>query len=276
MNKRLLALTLVIILMLTLLPACAKDVQDEAARDTTSTKTNSTESDVAFVTIDVIPAAIINEEAQFKLIAEKLSTWKHEDFDTSDTPQAFKYAVTDLDNNGRLEIFSSVCTEEKHSTSTFGYEVNEDITDIVDCIFQIISDPDSYPDYIVDSTDCYINPTTMERFYTYYNSFILGGEEKLLTKGYFFLKDGLMDDRRLIIKTTKSDGSYSYRDFDDFTLTEEKFNSYIDNYYAGYAKCTATFGWIDFANADGVTAADLSQDDLVNSLKASFAMFSVK
>lgn len=273
MNKKLLALTLVIISMLTLLTACSGSTQNETTPKAT---TAPAVSEVEFATIEVIPATITNAEDQFKLIAEKLSTWKHKNFDTTGTPEAFKYAVTDLDNNGRLEIISAACTGSAYATSAFIYEVNEGLTDLTTIHESSSMSEDIEPDFIVDSTECYINPETMERFYAYSNSHRFEGEEILLTKGYFSLNDGLMDKYWLITKTVKSDGSYSYKDCEDFSLNEEQFNSYIDNYYAGYAKCTATFGWNNFANAEGVIAADLAKDELVNNLKTSFAEFSVK
>lgn len=275
MNKKLIALALVILAVLSVLTACTSTNSNETAPATTATEIDSTQAQVSFATVEVVPAAIINEDAQFKLIAEKLSTWKHADFDTSDTPEAFKYMVTDLNNNGRLEIFSAVCKDKHYSTSSAIYEVNEDCTDLTSLHVSSSHSEDSDPDYIVDSTDCYVNPETTELFYAYSNSHRFDGEEHLLQKGYFTLSDSYIAAKTLATKKLQSDG-FIFDDFDDNVLTEEEFNNFTDTNFAGYGKCTATFGWTDFANADGTTAADLSTDQLVNSLKASFAEFSVK
>ncbi len=278
MNKKIIALVLAVLAMVSVLAACTNSNTNETTPATNATEavTTAPATEVTFASIDETPATIINEDAQYQLIAENVNLWKHKNFDTTGTPEAFKYAVTDLDNNGRLEIISAACTGSAHATSTYVYEVNEDLTDLTVCHESRPLSEDSEPDFIVDSTDCYINPETRERFYIQHNSLTFEHEEILLTKGYFSLKDSFMDDYRLITKTRQSDGSYSFKDFDDFTLTEEEFNNYIDKYYAGYAKLTATFGWNNFANADGVTVADLTKDELVNNLKSSFAEFSVK
>ena len=276
MNKKIIALVLAVLAMVSVLAACTNSNTNETTPAANATGSTAPAEEVTFATVDETPAAIINADTQFELIAEKINIWKLKDFDTTDTPEAFKYAVTDLDNNGRLEIFSAASTGSSYATSANLYEVNEELTDLTLLHETGYMSEDVEPDFIVDSTDCYINPETMERFYIYSNSHRFDGEEILLTKGYFFLTDEDMDKYWLINKTVKTDGSYSYKDCDDFSLTEEEFNNYMDKHYAGYAKLTATFGWNDFANAEGVTVADLTKAEFVNNLRSSFAEFSVK
>ena len=274
MNKKLIAFTLVIVVVLSLLTACTSDSTNEATPTTNTDKSNST-AQVTFATVDEVPATITNADAQYQLIAEKVNTWKHKDFDTSDTPETFKYAVTDLDNDGKLEIFSATYTSSNSSTSSCLYEVNEDCTDLLNIYETAKYSEDADPDFIVDSTDCFINPETMERSFICQNSLTYSGDEILLSKGYFTLLDEYLDTRTLATKKLNGD-SFTFDDFDDNVLTEEEFNNISDTSFAGYAKLTATFGWTDFVNSDGVIATDLTKDELVNRLKASFGEFSVK
>ncbi len=274
MNKKLIAVTIVIVAVLSTLTACKNNNTNETA-PTTNANNATTTASVTFATVDEVPATITNADAQYQLIAEKVSTWKHKVFDTTDTPETFKYAVTDLDNDGKLEIFSSTCASSNNSTSSCLYEVNEDCTDLIIHYETAQYSEDSDPDFIVDSTDCFINPESMERSFIYQNSFTNSGEEILLNKGYFTLLDSYLDKRSLATKMLSGD-RIIFKDFDDNVLTEEEFNNFTDTSFAGYAKLTATFGWTDFVNADGITATDLTTDELINSLKASFAEFSVK
>lgn len=274
MNKKLIAFTLVILAILSTLTACTNNNTNETT-PTTNTNNATTTAPVTFATVDEVPATITNEDAQYQLLAERVNTWKLKDFDTTDTPESFKYAVTDLDNDGKLEVMSSVCTDSSHSTTSHFYEVNEDCTDLVARHETAQYSEDSEPDFTVDSTDCFINPETMERSFIYQNSLTYSGEEILLNKGYFTLLDSYLDNRSLTTKML-SGGSIIFKDFDDNVLTEDEFNNFTDTYFAGYAKLTATFGWTEFVNADGITAADLTTDELINNLKASFAEFSVK
>ena len=274
MNKKLIAFTLICLAVLSTLTACKSNNTNDTTKATDADKASSATS-VTFATVDEVPATITNADAQYQLIAEKVNTWKLKEFDTTDEPETFKYAVTDLDNDGKLEIFSATCASSNRATSTILCEVNEDCTDLI-----IRHETDKYSedaeaDFIVDSTDCFINPETMERFFICQNSLAYSGDEILLTKGYFTLLDEYLDKRTLATKTHQSDGVI-FDDFDDNVLTEEEFNNITDTNFAGYAKLTATFGWTDFRGVDDSAAIDLTTDALIDNLKASFEKFSVK
>ena len=274
MNKKLIAFTLICLAVLSTLTACKSNNTNDTTKATDADKASSATS-VTFATVDEVPATITNADAQYQLIAEKVSTSKLKEFDTTDEPETFKYAVTDLDNDGKLEIFSATCASSNRATSTILCEVNDDCSDLI-----IRHETDKYSedaeaDFIVDSTDCFINPETMERFFICQNSLAYSGDEILLTKGYFTLLDEYLDKRTLANKTYQSNGVI-FDDFDDNVLTEEEFNNITDVSFAGYAKLTATFGWIDFRGVDDSAAIDLTTDALVDNLKASFEKFSVK
>ncbi len=260
MNKKALALVLAVLTMVSLLTACTNNNTNET---TTATTTASAEED------------ILSIDNQIKILAGYEDTFKHMNFDTSGTPQAFKYAVTDLDNDGVLDVIVSACLGSGLYTESSFFEVHEKGRGINSCNPAQIN-RDSEPDLIVDSTDCYIHPETGERFFIYTDTIRATSIEIYMTKGWYTFRDNRLVYEPIVSQTISGDTITYKSSTDDEVITKEDFNSAVESYFEGYTKCTATFGWTNFVDENGVEATDLSEEDLAKAITESYAKFSVK
>ena len=262
-NKKIVALALVILAVLSVLTACTNSSQNETTPATTA-KAESSDS------------ANANEkptvEEQLKMLSAYKDTFKHVDFDNSGTPEAFYFAVTDLDNDGLVEIITSACTGTGLYTNSYFFEVHEKGRGIISCNPAMVN-RESEPDIIVDFTDCYINEETGEIFYAYSDALRVSASESYRTIGWYTFRDN-----RLVYEAVATESIVEstpiYKSTDDEVITAQDFVDAMDNYFEGYKSTNATFGWTPFVNEDGVAASDLSDEEFEKLVVASYEAFS--
>ena len=138
--------------------------------------------------------------------------------------------------------------------------------------------PTGEPEIIVDSTDCYINPETGERFYSFTNTIRVSGDYSTHTIGILTYKDRTANFTPLATCTSIAENpedttirTYTYEDSMGNTLTEEEFDSYVETYLQGYEKHTVTFKWQKLSKS-----AVPSQDEIIRLLTESYNGFNVK
>ncbi len=261
MNKKLIALALVILAVLSVLTACTNNTQNETIPATTTANTD---------------ADVLSLDNQFRILAVHKSILKHMNFDTSGTPEAFYFAVTDLDNDGILDVITSACLGSGLFTESDFFEVDEKGRGINSCNPAEIS-KNSEPDIIVDSTPCYVNEETGERFFVYNDVARASASEIIETTGWYTFRDNRLVHEPIASKTISGDTTTYKSSTDDEVITEEDFNKAVENYFQeGYTKCTATFGWTNFVDENGVQATDLSEEEIIKVLTSSYDAFSVK
>ena len=255
MNKRLLALALAIISLFTLLTACSGGTQNE---------TNPANSD------NVASLPTIRE--QLKRLVGYKSTFKHPSFDNSGTPEAFYFAVTDLDNDGLLEIITSACTGSGLYTESYFFEVPEDGRGVNSCNPAEINRK-SEPDIIVDHTKCYINEETGEIFYAYSDVTRVSAGESYRSVGWFTFRDN-----RFVYEAVATEsiveGTPVYKSTNDEVITAQDFVDAMDNYFEGYKRTNATFGWTPFVDENGTQAISLSDQEFEKLITDSYEAFS--
>lgn len=258
MNKRFIALALVILAVLSVLTACTNEASPATKATETADSTNATGNP----TVD----------EQLKMLSHYKDTFKHPDFDASATPEAFYFAVTDLDNDGLVEIIKSACTGTGQYTESYFFEVHEKGNGINSCNPAMIN-RESEPDIIVDYTDCYINEETGEIFYAYSDVTRVSASESYRSKGWYTFRDN-----RFVYEAVATEsiveGAPIYKSTDDEVITAKDFTNAMDNYFEGYKSAITTFGWTPFVNEDGVAASDLSDEELEKLIVASYEAFS--
>lgn len=263
MNKRILSLALAILAVLSLLTACTGNSQNETTPATTTTTQSADQSNA-----DGKPTV----EEQLKMLTAYKDTFKHKNFDSSNTPEAFYFAITDLDNDGLVEIITSACTGSGLYTESYFFEVHEKGRGINSCNPAQIN-RDSEPDIIVDHTDCYINEETGEIFYTYSDVIRVSAGESYRSIGWYTFKDN-----RFVYEAVATESIVEstpiYKSTNDEVITAQDFVDAMDNYFEGYKSTNATFGWTPFVNEDGVAASDLPDEELEKLIVASYEAFS--
>lgn len=212
--------------------------------------------------------------AQIRLIAENADVWdKFIDYPV----ESFRVAVTDMDNNGRLEVICAATMGSGISTSSAWAEVSSDFESLVN-IQNNMSQKNSEPEIIVKSTDCFVNPDTGERIYSFVDTARASGDYITYVKGLLTLKDDAVSFKALGTCISVAENpeditnrTFTYSDADGNSLTQEEFDSYINEYLEGFDKLNATFKWQEYSKTNA-----LSQDEIEKLLTESYEGFSVK
>ena len=218
-------------------------------------------------------------ENQIKLIAENQNLWLGSSLALDYTAWEPTFCVTDLDNNGRLEVVCAATIGSGIFTDSTWSKVSSGFDSVINIKNDLTKNKNTGPEIIVDSTDCFVNPDTGERFYTFVDTVRASGDYSTHTKGLLTLKDNTVSFTRLATCTSIAENpeditirTYTYADTNGNSLTKEEFDSYIENHLEGYEKHTATFKWQKL-NSD---SDDANEEDIIKLLDESFKGFSVK
>ncbi len=220
-------------------------------------------------------------KAQIKLIAESYEIWKP-------TPEyytdRYKFCVTDLDKNNRLEVVVSGCIGTGLTTITSVYEVSEDFLSLDVCGY--LND-ESYnkvkADIITNSLDCFIDPESSQPHYIFVDH---------VRDGYAynasFTVDLTFNNSTINEKVIACwENRYEIADNDEgYTVTTkiasvqgeeispEDFLEYPEKLYKNFEKHTVSLKWQDTYNSDK-KSYDVSEAQLISLLTESYGEFSV-
>ena len=214
--------------------------------------------------------------AQLALLAASKERWE----EITWFPSSFSFAVTDLDQNGRLELILTECAGSAAYSRSFVIEVTEDLTDTSLCA---IGDKNLGGDFSVSDLS-FITETTAyynseENMYTYaaFNVTQGGVTWNSNTEMAIWLKDGAVNE--LVI------AEYSYEAYEDGRtlekyydmtgneITAAEYETAVEDYFADCEKMTATFSW------KGASMEQLPQMDeaiLISLMEESWADFTLK
>lgn len=181
-------------------------------------------------------------EDQIAVIVANKDTWfKESDFDT------YCYAITDLDQDGHIELVVSSCQGSGIFTYSDFYEVNDENS--LTRVEYTIEEGSSEPDIIKDEIVCYYEPT-MEAFYYMVNDVIRNGaaETYMINYAMAFGRDDTIE-LDLIASYSQlfydnPDGDFIYEDKDGNEITEEEYNNIEDSLFADFDKMTCHINWI--------------------------------
>lgn len=215
-------------------------------------------------------------ENQINLMSTNQNFWLGSSEIQSNTNWEQSFCVTDLDNNGRIEVISASTMGSGISTNSKWAEVLADYESVLSS--QNKMNPTGGPEIIVDSTDCYINPETNERFYSFTDTIRVSGDYSTHTIGILSYKNRTVNFTPLATCTSIAENpeditvrTYTYKDSTGNTLTKEEFDSCVETYLKGYEKHTVTFKWQKH-NKNAVP----SQDEVIRLLTESYNGFNIK
>lgn len=207
-------------------------------------------------------------DAQLALIDASRNTWK-----ALDETEAWCYAVTDLDGNGRLEILSSETHGSGHFTTFRAWEVGEDFVSLIP-----IAEPGDYGSIVVmgastyeqttlvmDTLDRFTDPKTGISYYVQEDTVKDGAAHYITDKTAVFLSGGTMDRVTLGYLQTdyseSNDGIITYQAPDGSPSSEEAYMS--PPQLSGITGSPAQIGWLTYFHC-----SDLTHDALTSSWEA--------
>lgn len=222
----------------------------------------------------IADASASSEEAQLTLIAQNASLWLG-DTSFGDT---YQYAVTDLDQNGRLEILtSSLQGTGLYTYSTF-HEVNKTMDGLDSCPMTGLSEGNSQPDIQVSQAGGRFDPASGVRYYLFTDLLRNGAAEQYEFLHALSLSEGTVRIQPLggASYLTAEDGtvSASYALADGTAIDEADFLTLSEDAFPGCEPFQASFCWI--GGPDGTDPASLGESALQKELARSLAGFSTQ
>ena len=191
-------------------------------------------------------AADSSIESQLMLLEENETKW------IPDSYSQYSYAVTDLDGNGRLEIFAAVTQGTGIFTSGELYEVNNSFDGIEPA--GLMQEEGSFlPEVIVNETEQYSDLQTGLKYYVYSDVTRVGAWENYQAEEALVLDHGKAKTILLAAVYTEADEHENvfrtYYDGNNQLIDEISYHEILDGFFTNCVKKTQNFGW--FTLEDG-------------------------
>jgi hypothetical protein len=268
------------------LTACSNNKTESLEKSSVSSQENNTqvgeniESDTSSVDLPSQGDSVSNSaetttyDKQLQLIADQAAVWMG---DTESVAEPFFYAVTDLDQNGRLEIIQSSCQGTGLYTYTNLWEVDANGTELIPCLLST-AEGDSQPDIIADPDIVYYDETSDCYFYIFRDEIRNGAAEHYQSQIAFSLQDSvvtttLLSQMSTIYTSGGENAVITYTDADGNTIDEDVYNMTAENTFAGFTAMEATIGWTDYTVS--ARLAELTEAEIMSLLETSWKVFSL-
>lgn len=242
----------------------------EADADNTEVSTDDTEAD-ADNTESIEPENIVTDPTlQMQIISQQREDWRL-DFDGD----IVCYAVTDLDQNGRLELISTTTQGTGMYTTTTVWEINETCDALVMCE-NTVEEGHSQAEISLSVTNGYYDGT--DYYYIFNDSLNNGMAESYTTITAVSLNDGKWTENPLatyaIIATEDGTITETYTNYEGAEITADEFVNIPDTYFELSEKITANINWF---TSEDTTNWEITEDwtaDVIDSLiDASYGSF---
>ena len=189
---------------------------------------------------DVVNNTISTKE-QLNIIMSNMNLWyKDNEY------EKYSYAVTDLDQNGRIEIISSICQGTGIYTYTEIYEINENVDGLNLCESNLM-EYDSQADIIKNQFVVFYDEANSQYHYVFDDLTKNGAAEYYENKRDFCLSDGRIEEKYLARKTTiyhDASPTITYTDLEDKEITEEEYNKIENKVFENYEKMIVNIEWL--------------------------------
>ena len=205
---------------------------------------------------------------QIALIAQHADEWKQDvNFGL------WCYAVTDLDQNGRLEVIAASVQGTGLFTYINIYEVSEDGTELIK-VQQDRPEGTSAPDIIVPTVPVYYDKDVNRRYYIFEDYIRNGYAESYYAMSAVYLENDIWEEHCMasgsVIYTDEEHFTAVYNDVEGPEITEEQYRNIAEKYYGSLESADAEILW---QSVDNESFAALTPEAFLNSLEDSFAGF---
>lgn len=192
-QKHIFPLSLLLISMI--LTGCADSAQNSNSKpseEATTFAISTTSSAISASSSAMQPVDPLSVEGQLKTIAEakdKIVTYDNED-------ENYHYAITDLDQNGRLELLVSTgMFGSAHFTNNWYYEISKDGSKLKKCKGKAFGNEGH--DICDDIDTVYVDPKKHNYYYIVHGITHVSGAENYDSVGFLQLKNGTLTDNYL-------------------------------------------------------------------------------
>ncbi len=243
-----------------------KQSTEESSQDDPTEESTTTEPTTEMPTE---PAFTVDE--QLALIAANHGTWMNGEEMFS--PELF-YTVTDLDQNGRLEVLFGCSMGTGIFTYVDVWQVNEDCTALEKA--NSFEEGYSQADIILSQTDVYYDEEADVYYYMFTDDARSGWMWNGTDKRAVWLKDGAYNEKTLATRSCDTDEEYNsvttYYDAIGNEITEEEFEAMPATVHAELQKLRANILWQRIAQE---ALAEVNEEELLLALQEAAAGFSL-
>ena len=177
-----------------------------------------------------------------------------ESFKQAGTTAAWRYAVTDLDHNGRLEMVAAALHPLDHSNNLKIWELAADNSSFQECK-TVVPEGESFPDILSNSADTFYDSASDTWSYVFLDHIALSDKDVFDVNCSVSLKNQSVSFTQYAISHTEMVNgamSTSYMDNNGFPISADAYNNSAVNAFAGAARSSTNFGWVKARrNADG-------------------------
>lgn len=194
-------------------------------------------------------------EEQILLLLARRSEWDCTDEEFTEYDR-FSYAVTDLDHNGRLELFAARTQGSGVFTEGKLFEVSADFSALAPCTFVYDDGTECWdlPEVIINSVQTFTDAASGLTQYIFLNTTKVGvtndgAIESGTSMNALSLRDGVVTVSRLgylhaLYYTESSD--IRYYDAADNEITEAQYQSLAVDTFSSLTESSTQFGWFTF------------------------------
>lgn len=256
-----------------LLCACGPSSVRETTEPQPSLPATAAESQASLSTTAATEPDVSSEpQSQLELFAANRSQWLSV-INTEVSAPVF-FAVTDLDQNGRLEILASFCQGTGHFSTNHLWEADPETQTLAEARMSL-PEGDSQADLSFQNTaQCYYDAAAGQYHYIFSDTLKIGAPEYHYSVRALTLYQGDLSDQVLAQKTElyTDDGSaeITCADAQGNPISQEAYDSAAADRFSGLSSVTVTLGWISSNDQD---LSALSQNELTQLLEQSFEAF---
>ena len=218
-------------------------------------KDGSPDAEATVVDSEIHLANIENLDEQIEAVQRNYELWI-----AKDDIYPYYYAITDLDNNGRIEIISTTEQGTGFYTYTDIYEVNEEFLAIEPVNWEKELG-ESEPDIYCDSWFAAYDATTDTYEYYLYDVLRISVAENYVINNVFSLKDGIVTNKcvgyqhALINEEAPEDEpstTMTYYDENDEEISESDYVDLFDKEMEGKEEMILYLGWTTEPSTDAL------------------------
>ena len=192
----------------------------------------------AAMAADADPADV---DTQIILIYSKLDELIQKDEKTE-----WRYTVTDLDHNGKLEFVAAFQNPDNLATGLKVWTVSDDMSALEECRLAV-EEGESFPDFLTDMADTFHDTKTDTWYYLCYDN-VVGGENEYST----YKTAVTLKEKELSYTTFAAEHAVvvyglrhvSYTDDKGVAISAEQFNDAGLNSFPGAEKSNTSFEWM--------------------------------
>lgn len=212
----------------------------------------------------------VNVEKQIDVIMNNIDTWNLSTDEDIYAP--YGYAITDLDQNGRLEIIASSCQGTGIYTYSNYYEVNEGLNGL-NKIERNVEEGSSEADIMLPTVKVFIDKVANEYHYIFDDLVKASAAEYYENKQDIVLKNGRLYEKTIAYRNTvytDSNPNVTLKDANNKEITAEDY-ALIENKL--FSNLELKFANIEWVSTTDVDFSSVSGDELKNKLIESYEKF---